>query len=108
MKKNFLFFILVLLCLNAKALQFTPEHYTQQAQILRNLDIEASYLSDMIFLEFKESSMDMHSKTLVDTMRILQNYSDYPQNIRKRKYSSRIFILSNCRIWFKNSFYLKN
>ncbi|ACM63983.1 lytic transglycosylase domain-containing protein [Campylobacter lari] len=69
MKKSFLFFILVLLCLNAKALQFTPEHYTQQAQILRNLDIEASYLSDMIFLEFKESSMDMHSKTLVDTMR---------------------------------------
>ncbi|TXE81553.1 LysM peptidoglycan-binding domain-containing protein [Campylobacter peloridis] len=69
MKKNFLFFVLILLCLNAKALQFTPEHYTQQAQILRNLDINPSYLSDMVFLEFKESSINIHSRTLVDTMR---------------------------------------
>ncbi|MBX2079376.1 transglycosylase SLT domain-containing protein [Campylobacter peloridis] len=69
MKKVFLFFILIILCLNAKALQFTPEHYTQQAQILRNLDINPSYLSDMVFLEFKESSINIHSRTLVDTMR---------------------------------------
>ncbi|AJC86161.1 membrane-bound lytic murein transglycosylase D [Campylobacter sp. RM16704] len=69
MRKNLIFFILILLCLNAKALQFTPEYYTQQTQILRNLDIEANYLSDIIFLEFKESSIDIHSKTLVNTMR---------------------------------------
>ncbi|WP_291952605.1 lytic transglycosylase domain-containing protein [Campylobacter sp.] len=51
------------------ALQTSPEYYNQQAQILRNLDIEPSYLSDMIFLEFKESSMEIQLKTLIDTMR---------------------------------------
>ncbi len=48
------------------ALQTSPEYYNQQAQILRNLDIEPSYLSDMIFLEFKESSMEIQLKTLID------------------------------------------
>lgn len=68
MKKSVFIFFFVIFS-NLQALQFTPEHYTQQAQILRNLDIEPNYLSDMFFLEFKESSIDMHSKTLVDTMR---------------------------------------
>ncbi|WP_411266487.1 lytic transglycosylase domain-containing protein [Campylobacter volucris] len=67
--KNKIFCLIILFCTHLYALQTSPEHYSQQAQILRNLDIEPSYLSDVIFLEFKESSIDMHSKTLVDTMR---------------------------------------
>ncbi|MBF7048202.1 transglycosylase SLT domain-containing protein [Campylobacter volucris] len=69
MIKNKIFCLIILFCTHLYALQTSPEHYSQQAQILRNLDIEPSYLSDVIFLEFKESSIDMHSKTLVDTMR---------------------------------------
>lgn len=67
--KNKIFCLIILLYTHLYALQISPEYYTQQTQILRNLDIEPSYLSDVIFLEFKESSIDMHSKTLVDTMR---------------------------------------
>lgn len=69
MIKNKIFCLIILFCTHLYALQTSPEHYSQQAQILRNLDIEPSYLSDAIFLEFKESSIDIHSKTLVDTMR---------------------------------------
>ncbi|MBF7046168.1 transglycosylase SLT domain-containing protein [Campylobacter volucris] len=69
MIKNKILCLIILFCTHLYALQTSPEHYSQQAQILRNLDIEPSYLSDAIFLEFKESSIDMHSKTLVDTMR---------------------------------------
>ncbi|WP_410002937.1 transglycosylase SLT domain-containing protein [Campylobacter volucris] len=67
--KNKIFCLIILFYTHLYALQTSPEHYSQQAQILRNLDIEPSYLSDVIFLEFKESSIDIHSKTLVDTMR---------------------------------------
>lgn len=69
MIKNKILCLIILFYTHLYALQTSPEHYSQQAQILRNLDIEPSYLSDAIFLEFKESSIDMHSKTLVDTMR---------------------------------------
>ncbi|TXE86286.1 LysM peptidoglycan-binding domain-containing protein [Campylobacter volucris] len=69
MIKNKIFCLIILFYTHLYALQTSPEHYSQQAQILRNLDIEPSYLSDVIFLEFKESSIDIHSKTLVDTMR---------------------------------------
>lgn len=69
MIKNKILCLIILFYTHLYALQTSPEHYSQQAQILRNLDIEPSYLSDAIFLEFKESSIDIHSKTLVDTMR---------------------------------------
>lgn len=69
MIKNKIFCLIILFYTHLYALQTSPEHYSQQAQILRSLDIEPSYLSDAIFLEFKESSIGIHSKTLVDTMK---------------------------------------
>ncbi|MCR6590585.1 peptidoglycan-binding LysM:Lytic transglycosylase, catalytic (SLT family) [Campylobacter insulaenigrae] len=69
MNKKIIFFLLFFVHTHLVALQTSPEYYHQQMQILRNLDIEPNYLSDMVFLEFKESSMEIHSKTLVDTMR---------------------------------------
>ena len=59
---------------------FAPEYHQKQLEILRNLDIDSSYISDLVFLENKDELKRLHSKTLVLSA---QNYYDVIPVIRK-------------------------
>lgn len=43
---------------------FTPEYYKNQIEVLRKLDIESNYISDLVFVESKNHIKRVHSKTL--------------------------------------------
>lgn len=43
---------------------FTPEYYKNQIEVLRKLDIESNYISDLVFVESKSDIKRVHSKTL--------------------------------------------
>lgn len=43
---------------------FTPEYYKNQIEVLRKLDIESNYISDLVFVESKSNIKRVHSKTL--------------------------------------------
>ncbi|MCW1360863.1 lytic transglycosylase domain-containing protein [Campylobacter sp. US33a] len=61
-----------------KAAIFTPEHYQKQVDILRNLDIDPSYMSDLIFLEDKNLLENTHGGNL----QALKSF-DFAPSIRK-------------------------
>ena len=53
------------LCANVTfANVFTPEYYKNQIEVLRKLDIESNYISDVVFVESKNNIKRVHSKTL--------------------------------------------
>lgn len=43
---------------------FTPEYYKNQIEVLRQFDIESNYISDLVFVESKNTIKRVHSKTL--------------------------------------------
>mgnify|MGYP004619792597 FL=1 len=60
---RFLFFLFILSSC-ALANVFSPEYYENQAKVLRKLDIQTNYISDLVFVESKESIKKLHSRTL--------------------------------------------
>lgn len=78
MKKNLIF--LFLFCNFSLAQNYTPEYYEQQANILRHLDIDASFITNPLFADFKTELENQHSKTLIDSMK---NFSQIAPMIRK-------------------------
>lgn len=47
---------------------FTPEYYKNQIEVLRELDIESNYISDLVFVQSKDSIKRTHSRTLSVSM----------------------------------------
>lgn len=45
--------------------EFLPSSYAKELQILRNLDIESAYMSDVVFVEKKEYLKKIHSANLI-------------------------------------------
>lgn len=78
MKKILLFLVFVLESVFAQA--YTPEHYQKQIQILRSLDINSSFMSDLIFTQIREDSKSEHSKILENSIR---EFSKVTPMIRK-------------------------
>ncbi len=66
MKKICFFLSFILSTLFAQT--YTPEHYEKQAQILRNLDIDPSFMSDLIFVQIREDLESKHSSVLIKAM----------------------------------------
>lgn len=68
---------------------FTPEYYKNQIEVLRKLDIESNYISDLVFVESKNNIKRVHSKTLaisesefyefMPTIRKIMNENDLPK-----------------------------
>ncbi|HEH4028263.1 TPA: lytic transglycosylase domain-containing protein, partial [Campylobacter jejuni] len=78
MKKNLLCF---LICFNFLFAQInTPEFYERQMNVLRNLDINPSFISDLIFVQTQQDIKSKHAQTLIDSM---QNFSKVTPMIRK-------------------------
>ncbi|MCX2682373.1 transglycosylase SLT domain-containing protein [Campylobacter sp. MIT 21-1685] len=59
---------------------YTSEHYEKQLSILRNLDIQPYFISDLIFVKMKGDLETKHSKVLLDSV---QNFSKLTPMIRK-------------------------
>ncbi len=59
---------------------FAPEYYQKQLEILRNLDIDSSYISDLIFLQNKGDMKRLHARSLITSA---QSYYDLIPVIRK-------------------------
>lgn len=59
-------FLALLLAANALLLAnvFTPEYYKSQIQVLRQLDIESNYISDLVFVESAVNIRRIHERTL--------------------------------------------
>ena len=78
MKKILLCF---LICFNFLFAQInTPEFYERQMNVLRNLDINPSFISDLIFVQTQQDIKSKHAQTLIDSM---QNFSKVTPMIRK-------------------------
>ncbi|WP_218991549.1 lytic transglycosylase domain-containing protein, partial [Campylobacter jejuni] len=78
MKKILLYF---LICFNFLFAQInTPEFYERQMNVLRNLDINPSFISDLIFVQTQQDIKSKHAQTLIDSM---QNFSKVTPMIRK-------------------------
>ena len=60
--------------------QNSPEFYERQINILRNLDINPSFISDLIFVQTGEDLKLKHSQTLIDGV---SNFSKLTPMIRK-------------------------
>lgn len=78
MKKILIF--LFLFCNFSIAQNYTPEYYEQQANILRHLDINPSFMADTLFMNFRAELEYKHSKTLTDS---IKNFSQIAPLIRK-------------------------
>lgn len=78
MKKILLCFILY--CNFIFAQTNTPEFYERQINVLRNLDIESSFISDLIFVQSQQDLKSKHAQTLIDGMK---NFSKVTPMIRK-------------------------
>ncbi|MPA80490.1 LysM peptidoglycan-binding domain-containing protein [Campylobacter coli] len=78
MKKIILCFILFYNFLFAQTL--TPEFYERQTNVLRNLDIEPSFISDLVFMQTQQDLKSKHAPTLIDG---IQNFSKVTPMIRK-------------------------
>ena len=78
MKKILFFLILAFNAIFAQT--YTSEYYEKQAQILRNLDIDPSFMSDLIFVQIREELESKHSGVLVNS---IQNFSKVTPMIRK-------------------------
>ncbi|EAJ2878962.1 LysM peptidoglycan-binding domain-containing protein [Campylobacter coli] len=78
MKKIILCFILFYNFLFAQTL--TPEFYERQTNVLRNLDIEPSFISDLVFIQTQQDLKSKHAPTLIDG---IQNFSKVTPMIRK-------------------------
>ncbi|EIR8930682.1 transglycosylase SLT domain-containing protein [Campylobacter upsaliensis] len=73
--------ILILLLLTSVFSQtYAPEHYEKQVQILRHLDIDPSFMSDLIFVEVRKDLESKHAGVLVNSV---QNFSKITPMIRK-------------------------
>ncbi|KAA6233656.1 LysM peptidoglycan-binding domain-containing protein [Campylobacter sp. LR291e] len=59
---------------------YAPEHYENQLNVLRNLDIHPSFISDVIFVEARTDIESKHSKTLINSV---QNFTKLTPMIRK-------------------------
>lgn len=59
---------------------YVPEYYEKQAQILRNLDIDPSFMSNLFFVQIKEELESKHSGVLVNS---IQEFSKVTPMIRK-------------------------
>lgn len=73
------FFIALMLGTRLFASVFSPEYYEKQMRILRNLDIEPSFLSDLVFIESKESIKSVHSSVLT---RSVEEFKEFIPMIR--------------------------
>ena len=78
MKKILFFLILAFNAIFAHT--YTSEYYEKQAQILGNLDIDPSFMSDLIFVQIREELESKHSGVLVNS---IQNFSKVTPMIRK-------------------------
>lgn len=58
----------------------SPEFYERQMNVLRNLDISPSFISDLIFMQTEQDLKSKHTQTLIDGM---QNFSKLTPMIRK-------------------------
>ncbi|MBZ7939164.1 MULTISPECIES: lytic transglycosylase domain-containing protein [Campylobacter] len=58
----------------------TPEFYERQIKILRDLDIESNFISNLVFVQSQQDIKSKHTKTLIDGM---QNFSKITPMIRK-------------------------
>lgn len=47
------------------ASEYINDHYEKQLMVLRNLDIQSSYISDLVFLEKKDELKKIHSDMLI-------------------------------------------
>ncbi|HJE66193.1 lytic transglycosylase domain-containing protein [Campylobacter avium] len=70
------FFLLSLSFANS----FSPEYHQKQLEILRNLDIDSAYISDLVFVDNKEELKSLHSKSLIHSA---QNYYEFIPIIRQ-------------------------
>ena len=59
---------------------YVPEYYEKQAQILRNLDIDPSFMSNLFFVQIKEELESKHSGVLIKS---IQEFSKVTPMIRK-------------------------
>jgi len=60
------FFLSLLLVLEFSLAQiYSPEHYQKQIDVLRNLDIEANFISDLIFAQLRNDLESKHSSALI-------------------------------------------
>lgn len=50
----------------------TPEFYERQMSVLRNLDIDPSFISDLAFVQSQQDLRSKHAPTLIDG---IQNFS---------------------------------
>lgn len=73
-------FLILFLCSLAFSQTLSPEHYQKQVNILRNLDIEPSFISDLVFVEQREELESKHSGVLINAM---SNFSQVTPMIRK-------------------------
>lgn len=78
MKKILIF--LFLFCNFSLAQNYTPEYYERQANILRHLDIDPSFMATTLFIDFKADLEYKHSRTLTDS---IKNFSQITPLIRK-------------------------
>ncbi|AXP08754.1 transglycosylase SLT domain-containing protein [Campylobacter hepaticus] len=58
----------------------TPEFYDRQMNILRNLDIHPSFISDLVFIQTQQDLKSKHTQSLINSM---QNFSQLTFMIRK-------------------------
>lgn len=73
-------FLILLLYSIAFSQTLSPEHYQKQVDILRNLDIDPSFMSDLVFVEQREELEFKHSGVLINAM---SNFSQVTPMIRK-------------------------
>ena len=67
MKGKFALILGTLACA-AAANVFSPEYYKRQIEVLRELDIESNYISDLVFVQSKDDIKRVHSRTLSVSM----------------------------------------
>lgn len=78
MKKIFILTFIFFEILIART--YTPEYYEKQIQVLRNLDINPSFISDLIFFQTRNDLESKHSGVLIDS---IKNFSKITPMIRK-------------------------
>ncbi|MBK1972182.1 transglycosylase SLT domain-containing protein [Campylobacter sp. TTU-622] len=59
---------------------YTPEYYKKQVDILRNLDIDPTFIKDLNFFQSKDDLENKHSQVLLDSMK---NFSAITPMIRE-------------------------
>lgn len=78
MKKIVFIFIITFNCLFAQI--YTPEYYKKQVDVLRNLDIDPTFIKDLNFIQSKDDLKNKHSQVLLDSMK---NFSNITPMIRE-------------------------